>query len=78
MLEPDQWRQDDDTKLFHFPLPEEDPKINVLEMKAAAVEWEQIRGKLLSSIVESAGMFVNEYTICWLGEGKVGMEEGGG
>ncbi len=47
-------------------------------MKAAAVGWEQIRGKLLSSIVESAGMFINKYTICWLGEGKVGMEEGGG
>ncbi len=44
----------------------------------AAVGWEQIGGRLLSSIVESSGMFVNTYTICWLVEGKVGMEEGGG
>ncbi len=27
LLEPDQWPQDVDTKLFHLPLPEEDPKI---------------------------------------------------
>ncbi len=26
LLEPDQWPQDDDAKVFHLPLPEEDPK----------------------------------------------------
>ncbi len=75
LLEPDQWPQDDNTKLFHLPLPEEDPKINVLEMKAAAVSWEQIRGN--SSIVESAGLLINTRFV-GLGRGKVGIEEGGG
>jgi len=52
LLEPEELR--DDIEMVDLP-PPEDPKINELELKAAALGWEQIRRKLLSTAVEFAG-----------------------
>ena len=54
LLEPETLRpllEPDDVEVNEMP----HPTTYELEMKAAAVGWEQIRGKMLGAVVESAG-----------------------
>ena len=57
LLEPETLRrllEPDHVEVNEMPHLEE-PTTYELEMKAAAVGWEQIRGKMLGAVVESAG-----------------------
>ena len=53
------WRLiNDGVEVPHLELP----SIHELEMKAAAIGWGQIRGKMLNAVVETAGMLLLYYS----------------
>ena len=54
LLEFESSRENDSVEVPHL----EEPSIHELEMKAAAIGWGQIRGKILNAVVETVGMLL--------------------